>query len=305
MNDQCIFRELLVKDSFFYGYLLLYAGSLFLAGWYRDHQALVADWSSNTRIFTLCIFTVTFYVGNVFNRYATRIGDLFKMNGSVGIVAGVACGLVQWDVDHAKALARYANAMVGINYLSLSGPMDEQKWRIIEQRGMLDEAEISILKKAGSTQATIVFSWAINVVQTAMDDKVITDGYGTYVISHLGTIRCLSGRQMAYSSLQVPRPYFHLMWLANQTMLVLTILATSIDFAKQARGQTCGATYEDQFHGACVGAAICKFVHPDVWHSDVWKTRSPRWIPTALAHFWPNISPPRRVDATVSARTLK
>lgn len=263
LNDQQIWLgilgsvwELIVKDLFFYGYVLLYAGSLFTAGYFRDHQAMVADWNSNNRIFTLCIFTVTFYVGNVFNRYATRIADLFKMNGSVGIVSGVACGWVQWDVDHAKALARYANAMVGINYLSLSGPMDAQKWGIIEHRGLLDEAEIRILKEGGGTEATVVFSWAINVVQTATDEMIITDDHGTYLIGHLGTIRCLSGRQAAYSSLQVPRPYFHLMWLANQTMLILTIMSTSLAFAKQLNGQGCGAVYEELYSGVCLGAAI-------------------------------------------------
>ena len=60
---------------------------------------------------------------------------------------------------------------------------------------------------------------------------------------------------MAYSFLQVPRPYFHLMWLANQTMLVLTILATGIDFAKQLSGQDCGTTFEELYAGACVGTA--------------------------------------------------
>ena len=152
--------------------------------------------------------------------------DIFKTNGSVSVVSGMSPSLVSWSAAHAKALCRFANSMLFVNYVQLSGPMTEEKWDLLLYRGMLKVDEITILKRIGGSQSTILFSWAVAIVRAATRDGIFTQEDATYVINHLGTIRGLSAKQIGYSLHQVPRTYFHLMWLCVQTLIIVSMVLT-------------------------------------------------------------------------------
>mmetsp|Transcript_25693 Transcript_25693/g.64175 ORF Transcript_25693/g.64175 Transcript_25693/m.64175 type:complete len:185 (+) Transcript_25693:3-557(+) len=89
----------------------------------------------------------------------------------------------------------------------------------------------------GGNYSAVVFSWAVKIVMQARSEGRVSDEMQNLLVEQLATVRGLSAKQIGYATLQVPRPYFHLMWVSVQTFLFVTIWNTGVDLGKDLRGE--------------------------------------------------------------------
>merc|ERR1719245_1428600 len=120
---------------------------------------------------------------------------------------------------------RYTNAIMHLYYLALSGPMDDEKWSLMERRGLLTKEEIEALQLQGSP-GVVVYSWAISAMHSApaaSKDSSLAERVFAELIqvleAQLGGTRGLAAKQIAYTIYQVPSIYFHIVYVAVNVRL--------------------------------------------------------------------------------------
>eukprot|EP00873_Tetraselmis_striata_P041283 jgi/Tetstr1/461547/TSEL_006653.t1 len=165
-------------------------------------SSLTIQPATEGRLHSVGIFTVTFYSASVYATYRARADEIFRTNGSITIATGLAPRLVGWSYSKARAVLRYANAMMFANYASMSGPMDEKKWSLAHSRGLLETAEVELLLASGGDFSTVIYSWATAIVREAYDAGVLAIPEMAALLTHLGTIRGLSAKQIGRQLLQ-------------------------------------------------------------------------------------------------------
>lgn len=110
----------------------------------------------------------------------------------------------------AVSIIRYTNAILHIYYMLISGGMDQRKWSILKNKGILLEGEIEQLKAHGSP-GVILFSWAVRILRAAVRENEITDRMAANIEEAIQTVRGLAAKQIAYTITQIPLVYFHIM----------------------------------------------------------------------------------------------
>lgn len=160
----------------------------------------------------LSIFFLTFFVGQIFSKYNTRFENVCKTNGNVTRLSADACATL--PKQEATTVLRYANSILHIYYMMLSGPMDEAKWQLLEKRGLLTAEEIQKLNMQGSP-AVVLYSWAGKILNSCQNVHGMTH-MSIAMEQQLGGVRGLAAKQIAYELVQVPRVYYNaILFLVN------------------------------------------------------------------------------------------
>ena len=171
-------------------------------------------------------FSLVFYSGQVLNRFTQRFDTFCQTNGSLTLVTCMAAGQMRHEKARAALLMRYANLIMHLNYLALNGPLDESKWQLMLDRGLLtpfEKEQLVPLKKRSST----VFVWAIRILHQLASEGKLTRHAAERIEMNLSNVRGLSAKQIAYQVCAIPKPYFHLMTMLTHLYLVLELLSAS------------------------------------------------------------------------------
>ena len=216
---------------------------------------------------TLCIFTLTFFLSNVFSKINARFENVCKTNGNVTRLSALAAGSLL-PVE-AETLMRYTNAIMHIYYLLLSGPLDDGKWALLERRGLLTAGEIAQLQQQGSP-AVVIYSWCVALIR-AMRSPAAEDAFGSLLFvqaameQQVGSTRGLAAKQIAYTRFQIPFVYYHTVELCVNVYLLLYSLSDAHQFGR-ATHTNChrlaahpAPTHDDDevpLGGTCVPAAV-------------------------------------------------
>jgi len=153
-----------------------------------------------------CVFTLTFYISQVYSKWNARFENVAKTNGNVTRLTAVAAGTLH--KHDAETLMRFVNAIMHIYYLMLSGPLDDEKWELLRCRGLLTEEEIEKLQLQGSP-AVVLYSWASKIINAN------ALGENGHQLLHMwmtmeeefGGARGLAAKQIAYELTQIPYIY--------------------------------------------------------------------------------------------------
>mmetsp|Transcript_95160 Transcript_95160/g.183493 ORF Transcript_95160/g.183493 Transcript_95160/m.183493 type:complete len:373 (-) Transcript_95160:38-1156(-) len=176
---------------------------------------------------SLDVFTLTFFIGQCFSEANARFENVCKTNGNITRLSALAGGLLPRET--AFILMRYTNAIMHIYYLMLSGPLDEGKWSLLQQRGLLTDEEIRALQLQGSP-AVVLYTWAIKVLRnqsltgqdSSMPERVFTELIQP-LEEQIGGARGLAAKQIAYTITQIPCNYFHVVYFAVNILLACTV----------------------------------------------------------------------------------
>uniref|UniRef100_A0A7S2IYL3 Uncharacterized protein n=1 Tax=Alexandrium andersonii TaxID=327968 RepID=A0A7S2IYL3_9DINO len=178
---------------------------------------------------SLCIFLLAFFVGQNFSEANARFENVCKTNGCVTRLSAIAGGLLPYKYAH--LLMRHTNAIMHIYYLMLSGPMDDAKWSLLEERGLLSREEISSLQLQGSP-AVVLYSWAIKALRVVPTEDGCKAGPELPerlflqllqpLEEQIGGARGLAAKQVAYTITQIPSVYFHIVYVAVNMFLLCT-----------------------------------------------------------------------------------
>jgi hypothetical protein len=157
---------------------------------------------------SLCVFTLTFYVGQVYSKWNKRLETVLHTHGSVKRLTGVAVGALPRNIAH--TVIRYVNAIVRMNYCTNSSSgLCEGRWDALVKSGILEAKEVELLKGQGSP-ALIVHSWAIKVLRkyALSQGGVNTQPIESAIENCLNGAAGQSGKQIAYTLTQVPHLYY-------------------------------------------------------------------------------------------------
>ena len=212
------------------------------------------DWIFNS-LLSQSVFSVTFFNGRVLIRYFARKGEIAKGNGAIVSIAMVAAEKMQSCHSKAAALVRYANSIVFLHWALLDdGPMNDIKWDALVRRGLLDKTEIDMLKAADGDYASIVMTWALRIAKQL---KVSLYDELTLVRELLG------GDQLLFNKVQIPRPFFHSMWLGIQVFIINICWRASWDWGFALRGE-CSPDYVPSSNpfsnNPCIGNGVIQIV---------------------------------------------
>jgi len=169
----------------------------------------------------------TFFIGQCFSEASRRFENVCKTNGNVTRLSALVGGLL--PQEQAKTLLRYTNAIMHIYYLMLSGPLNDDKWSLLQRRGLLTEEEIKALQLQGSS-AVVLYSWAVAILNsverrgesTATAERVFSQLVGP-MEEQIGATRGLAAKQIAYTLYQIPSIYFHVVYVAINVYLACTV----------------------------------------------------------------------------------
>lgn len=83
---------------------------------------------------SLAVFAPVFFLNQVSSRWYTRFERVIHCNGKlrslIGLIAGSGIPKPQ-----ARAMIRYSNALMSISYFLIAGPMKDEQWEILIDRG--------------------------------------------------------------------------------------------------------------------------------------------------------------------------
>ena len=127
-------------------------------------------------------------------------------------------------LDDASTVMRYTNGVMHIYYLLISGPMDNARWNLLQDRGLLTSDEVDALKRHGSP-GVVLHSWALDVALGAnLGPATEGNNAKSFFLGSMeeciGGVRGLAAKQIAYSKNQVPFIYFSVVWMATQVSLL-------------------------------------------------------------------------------------
>jgi len=155
---------------------------------------------------SLSIFTLTFLLSHVHDKWNARFENVCKTNGNLSRLTAVCTATLR--KSEAESVLRYAHSIMHIYYLMLSGPLDDEKWELLRCRGLLTAEEIEKLQLQGSP-AVVLYSWTskiINAVSKRKDGQRLLHMWST-MENQLGGLRGLSAKQIAFQLTQVPYIY--------------------------------------------------------------------------------------------------
>jgi len=109
-------------------------------------------------------------------------------------------------------------------YLLISGPLDESKWQILQDRGILTAEEVLLLQQHGSPPV-VLYSWVIQIIVSVS---------GLPVYFHSNMEKCMDGireakKQITYTRTQTPFVYVNVVCLFNSIFLAVMSYRASID----------------------------------------------------------------------------
>lgn len=184
----------------------------------------------------LTIFMLTFFIGQNFSEANARFENVCKTNGNVTRLSALAGGL--FPPEKARILMRYTNAIMHIYYFLLTGPLNDSKWDVLKQRGLLTDKEIAALQLQGSP-AVVLYSRAVRLLRAGPESGgTISMAERTFVEfvqpmeAQIGATRGLAAKQIAYSLYQVPVIYFHIVYFAVNVFMMCTVYETGHLVAK-------------------------------------------------------------------------
>jgi hypothetical protein len=210
---------------------------------------------------SMCIFVLTFFIGQTFSKSNTRFENVCKTNGNVTRMSAIAAAsLPKKDAEY---VMRYTNTILQIYYmLNSGGGMTDDKWNRLKVQGLLRADEIAALKKQGSP-GVVVYSWALDVIQEACDANPKKTTLSALLLSSIeeciGGTRGLGAKQIAYSLFQIPFNYFHSVFLLVNCYL----LCTHYDYGSylaEALATACDGTSEGSCYPKAGVAACCQLV---------------------------------------------
>ena len=213
----------------FHAAVFVFSFLLFSIGYDNETltHTLPKDWIFNS-LLSQCVFSVTFFNGRVLARYLSRKDEIAKGNGAIVSIAMVAAEKMQSGHSKASALVRYANSIVFLQWALIEGAMNEAKWEALVQRGLLDKTEIDMLKAADGDFASIVMTWALRIAKQ-LDVENLYEQFST-------VLGLLGDNQLLFTKFQIPRPFFHSMWLGIQVFIINISWRASWDWAFALRG---------------------------------------------------------------------
>jgi len=140
--------------------------------------------------------------------------------GNVTRLSALACSTL--PVDQARAMLRYVNAIMHIYYLMLSGPLDEEKWQLLMNRGLLTSEEVGKLALQGSP-AVVLYSWANQIIVNCNFENQNLHA-NIAMEDQLGGTRGLAAKQIAYTRTQIPKVYYNaVLFLVNAFLICITV----------------------------------------------------------------------------------
>jgi hypothetical protein len=227
-------------------------------------RGAVVPFSLNQTFSTLSNFVLTFFIGQVFTKCTARFDNVCKTNGYVTRTSALAAATL--SKTDAAAVMRYTNSVLHIYYLLNSGGgMIDKKWDLLKGRGLLTEDEIADLKLQGSP-GVVVYSWAIDVIQSAYDADAKASLLGAQLLSSIeecmGSTRGLGAKQIAYSLNQISFIYFQSVFF----VVTVSMFWSHVQFAHycaETWHHTCDADVyspEGRFSGSCPSKTFVGYV---------------------------------------------
>jgi len=218
---------------------------------------------------TLCIFILTFLLGQCMSEDKARFECVCKTNGCVTRLSALAAA--HFPPDRARLLMRYTNAIMHIYYLMLSGPLDESKWKLLRQRGLLTEEEIEALQLQGSP-GVVLYTWAVkgfllesysqagtaDRTHPSMPERMFVELISN-IEQQIGGTRGLAAKQIAYTQHQIPSTYFHIVYVAVNAFLLFSVYDTGHRIAEALSGP-CEDAQGDTCVPSLVVAVVTEFI---------------------------------------------
>lgn len=171
-------------------------------------------------------FNLVFYSGRCLARYEARFQDMCKTMGAATLVTSLCSAHIgSSDKRAAASIIRYSAAMLHINFL-ICGGLDDEKWNLIAERGVLTWHEIAVLKNSEG-KSLLVHTWVVRIVRGLQRAGILTDMQSESITKFLGMVRGLSAKQIAYSVTTLPKPYFHLATALTHTYVILESISAA------------------------------------------------------------------------------
>lgn len=173
--------------------------------------ALMFPPSAASILMTLTIFSMTFYVSQVFGRWNARFENICKLNGNVTRMTALSVATL--SKKEALDVMRYTHAINHIYHLlagSLSTFADREGYRPLIQRGLLTPSEVEVLLSCGSP-GVVLYSWATRIINQSFTGS--SKGSPEPILGSLeqcvGGTRGFAAKNIAYTRTQIPFIYFH------------------------------------------------------------------------------------------------
>jgi hypothetical protein len=197
------------------------------------HAAEIPDYLSST-LQTISVFAMVFYTGRVMHRWNERFHDVCKTNGAVTVVSGMCAGYLGGPAQRRKgiSLIRYTNCILHLYYMMLGGPLNDEKYRMLIQRGMLTNEEATLLKSNGSP-GVVVYSWCASICRSAYEAKELSTDQEAALMANISTARGLGAKQIAYTLTQMPLAYFQLMALCINSFALCSSWNAAHNFSRE------------------------------------------------------------------------
>jgi hypothetical protein len=183
---------------------------------------------------TISVFAMVFYTGKVMARWNERFHDVCKTNGGVTVVSGMCAGYLGEPAQRKKGitLIRYTNAILHLYYMMIEGPLNDRKYAMLVNRGMLTEGEVEQLKKNGSP-GVLVYSWCASICKKAYKEGELSSDQEAALMRNISTVRGLGAKQIAYTLTQMPLAYFHLMALCINSFALCSSWTAAHNFSRE------------------------------------------------------------------------
>jgi hypothetical protein len=192
---------------------------------------------------------LTFFLGQTFAKCSKRHENALEAKGHVAKVASLVAAAL--PKKHAEIIMRYTNSMPHIYYLSNSGEgMNDEKWDLMKDRGLLTSEEIVELKKQGSP-GVVLNAWAVGAVQDGFNESGGNTLASFHILASIGNTRHFSSKQIDYSEYQIPFIYFQTVFFVVNSQLAWQHYESGQDWG-QAVNYACDGTSS----GSCYGKAI-------------------------------------------------
>ena len=215
------------------------------------------------------IFCLAFYSGQVLGRFSERFDSFSKTKDGITLITCTAAAHMRHEKSHAALLMRYANLIVNLNYLAANGPLDDPKWQLMLDRGLLTQFEKDQLVRM-KKPSSAVFVWAVRVIHKLVKADKLALHAAYFFDSTLSTVHEHSTKQLLYQVTSIPKPYFHLMSLVTHVYLILELMSSSARVADAwslvDEDESSPLSFVTQF----IGTVLCILVLMAMWRTNIW-----------------------------------
>lgn len=248
----------------FYMCLLAFVVSVFSAIEYTaEVKSTVVPPGFSSAMMSVCIFMLTFFIGQCFSLANRRFENVCNTNCNVTRLIALAAGLMPQDQAH--QLMRYINTIMHIYYFLLSGPLDDDKWSFLQRRGLMTTEEIKALQRQGSP-AVVVYSWALKVMRSALASGDATSSTELFkdllqpIEEQFGITQGFAAKQLAYTMYQIPSVYVHIVHVAINIYIICTMYDSGHAVAKALSGPCGEGSVGDYCAPAIVTVLLTEFI---------------------------------------------